>query len=223
MNDVCLVGMKVLIVDDIAESNDVLAITLESEGYEVAAAMSGEEALQIAEAYLPDLVLMDVRMGGIDGFDTCRRLKNNKVTSNIPVIFITASARTKDIEEGFSCGGVDYVTKPFRQGEVLARVRAHLHIRRLLERQEKLINELRDSLKKVKTLSGLLPICAWCKNVRDDKGYWNQLEAYLRDNSEVDFTHAICPDCNNNLWSQRKKTDKFESLARPTWLPSKKE
>ncbi len=192
-------GMKILIVDDIQENIDNLIITLESEEYDIASAASGEKALQLASDFRPDLVLLDVEMGGIDGFETCRRLKKNDSTNNIPVIFVTASVDSKAVDLGFLCGGVDYIYKPFRHEEVCARVRTHLHLRALMKQQQRLIIELQDALEEVKTLSGLLPICAWCKKIRDDTGYWNQIEIYIRDHSDADFTHSICPECKNKL------------------------
>jgi hypothetical protein len=95
---------------------------------------------------------------------------------------------------------VDYIAKPFRQEEVCARVRTHLYLRALVKEKEKLIGELKEALAKVKTLSGLLPICSSCKKIRDDKGYWNQIETYIRERSEADFTHGICPKCAKMLY-----------------------
>ena len=199
-NDTSPENMKILIVDDIPENVSALALALESEGFILAMAAGGEEALQIAEDFLPDLILMDVRMNGMDGFETCRQLKENDATGDIPVIFLTVSQETEDIKQGFQCGGVDYICKPFSQEEVCARVRTHLHLRELIKQKEKLVNELQSALAKVKTLSGLLPICSSCKKIRDDKGYWNHIESYIRARSEADFTHGICPTCSKTLY-----------------------
>lgn len=204
-NAMNLGGMKILLVDDLEENISALVIALESEGFILEMASSGEEALQIVERFLPDLILLDIRMGGMDGFETCRKLKKRDVTHDIPVIFLTVSKETKDIDQGFLCGGVDYVSKPFRQEEVCARVRTHLHLRVLMKRQEQLIIELQEALEKVKVLSGLLPICASCKDIRDDKGYWKQVEVYIQDHSEAAFTHSICPDCTKRLYPKLHK------------------
>ena len=194
-----LAAMKLLIVDDIPENIDSLVMILESEGYEIATAKSGEKALQIANDFFPDLILLDINLGGIDGFETCRRLKHNKSTSDIPVIFITVSAGTDDIDQGLLSGGVDYIIRPLREEEVRARVRKQLHLRALIKQKEEMILELENALAKVRTLTGLLPICAWCKKIRDDKGYWNQLETYIGKHSNADFTHGICPGCQNEF------------------------
>ncbi len=131
-----LKGMKVLIVDDTAPNIDVLRKTLEPEQYEIAIALSGEAALDVAPKFLPDLVLLDIRMPGIDGYETCRKLKENASTQSAPVIFISANSDTKDILEGFRVGGVDYVTKPFQAEEVLARVQTHLQLQLLMKEHE---------------------------------------------------------------------------------------
>jgi CheY-like chemotaxis protein len=198
-------NMKILIVDDIPENVSALALALESEGFTLAMASCGEEALQIVEGFLPDLILMDVRMDGIDGFETCRQLKKNDATSDTPVIFLTVSQDSEDIKQGFQCGGVDYICKPFSQEEVCVRVRTHLHLRELIKEKEKLVNELQSALATVKTLSGFLPICSSCKKIRDDTGYWNQIESYIRARSEAEFTHSICPNCSKTLYPGLRK------------------
>ncbi len=118
----------VLIVDDIKENLGVLRNTLEPEGYKLLFANSGEKALQVIKNSPPDLILLDVMMPGIDGFDTCRQLKKNKATKDIPIIFITARNEESDIVKGFDVGGIDYITKPFRQSEVCVRVENHLQL-----------------------------------------------------------------------------------------------
>ena len=195
-----LAGMKVLIVDDISENISALAIALESEGFDIKTAASGEQALEIIQNDSPDLILLDINMDGMDGFETCLTLKKSDATKGIPVIFLTVSKETEAIVRGLSCGGVDYIAKPFRQEEVCARVRTHLSLRTLMKEKEKLISELQEALAKVKTLSGLLPICSSCKKIRDDKGYWNQIETYIRQHSEAEFTHSICPKCAKMLY-----------------------
>jgi DNA-binding NtrC family response regulator len=128
----------ILIVDDKPTNLDLLSRALEPHGYNVLAAPSGEVALKIASRALPDLILLDVVMEGIDGFETCRRLKQNETTRAIPVIFITAKGEMTSVVEGFNAGGVDYILKPFEAAEVLARVETHLKIHRLTrELQEK--------------------------------------------------------------------------------------
>ncbi|TFV97077.1 EAL domain-containing protein [Oxalobacteraceae bacterium OM1] len=121
----------VLMVDDTPTNLGVLALVLEEQGFDVAVAQDGEEALSRARLVHPDLILLDVMMPGIDGFETCRRLKHDAALRAIPVIFMTALADHADKVLGFQVGAVDYVTKPFQMEEVLARIRTHLALRNM--------------------------------------------------------------------------------------------
>src|SRR5438445_1560780 len=121
----------VLIVDDVPANRELLRQTLEPRGCEILLAPDGESALKAAQRARPDLILLDVMMPGLSGYETCRRLKSNETTGAIPIIFITAQHETTGVLEGFRAGGVDYITKPFQAGEVLARVETHLRISRL--------------------------------------------------------------------------------------------
>ena len=150
----------VLIVDDTPANISVLLESLNQEGLEVLVARDGESALEQASYARPDLILLDVMMPGLDGFETCRRLKVEQATRDIPVIFMTALAETGDKVRGFEVGAVDYVTKPFQQREVLARVATHLelaHLRRDLEnRVAARTAELESALAEVEKLKGRL-------------------------------------------------------------------
>ena len=132
---------NILIIDDNPVNLRILADYLEAHGYGILVARDGQSGLDKAEFAKPDLVLLDVMMPGIDGFETCRLLKENETTANIPVIFMTALADTEHKLEGFSVGAVDYVTKPLQQKEVLARIRTHLRLRELTEELEELVAE----------------------------------------------------------------------------------
>jgi len=192
----------ILIVDDIPRNLQVLALLLDKAGYRVSMAMEGGTALEMIKVEPPDLILLDVMMPGLDGLEVCRRLKADEAVRDIPVIFLTARAELEDLEEGFRLGAVDYVTKPFRGAELLARVAIHVRLRQALERERELRRSLEDTLAQVKTLSGLLPICARCKKIRDDNGYWNQIEAFISAHSDADFTHGICPECSSALYPE---------------------
>lgn len=125
-NPIDLRGAKILIVDDMPANIEVLRQALASKGYEIFFAASGERALKVAANASPELVLLDIIMPGMDGFETCRRLKKDESTKDIPVIFITAKSEMEDVIDGFRVGGVDYITKPFEKEEVLTRVETHL-------------------------------------------------------------------------------------------------
>lgn len=122
-------GGMIVIVDDVTENLQVLGSILDSSGYDTAFALNGPEALTVIGELLPDLVLLDISMPGMDGFEVCRHLKADPKTADIPVIFLTAFSEQEYITRGFEVGAVDYVSKPFRQGELLSRVKTHLSLR----------------------------------------------------------------------------------------------
>ncbi|MBP7141450.1 MAG: hybrid sensor histidine kinase/response regulator [Opitutaceae bacterium] len=138
-------GRKILIVDDDRINVRILTGILSAEGYELAAADSGDRALEIYAQFQPDLVLMDVIMKGINGFDTCRKLRAAHGDSVAPVIFITAKSESDDVVNGFRAGGADYLPKPFRANEAIARIQMHLTNRILNEQQRCLVNQLSRS------------------------------------------------------------------------------
>lgn len=143
-------GMKVLIVDDISQNIDILIKTLEPEKYNFSVAPNGKVALDISSRFLPDLILMDVMMPEMDGFEACKKLKEDDATREIPIIFITAKNQPEDIDKGFALGGVDYIPKPFRDKEVLARVKAHLRLKKLLMEREAWLNQLQVAKQQLK-------------------------------------------------------------------------
>jgi signal transduction histidine kinase len=132
---------KILVVDDTPTNLEVISEILTEVGYAVATAIDGERALKRLQTYLPDLILLDVQMPGIDGFETCRQIKSNPTTASIPVIFITALADTESKVRGFSLGAVDYITKPFQEAEMLARINTHLQLQHLRQHLEQCVAE----------------------------------------------------------------------------------
>lgn len=199
----------VLLVDDQPANLKVLLSYLQQQGFTPLTAQNGERALYQVANFKPDIILLDVMMPGIDGFETCRRLKGNSDTADIPVIFMTALTDIDDKVKGFQAGGVDYVTKPFQHEEVLARLTTHLTLCSLQKELAEKNRQLQEALDNVKQLSGFLPICASCKKIRDDQGYWNQIESYIQDHSEALFSHSICPQCSKKLYPDIfKKNDK---------------
>ena len=139
-----LAGKTVLLVDDIPDNIELLKLALKSERFNIIEAYSGKEALEIVDKNNPDLIVLDVRMPEIDGFETCRRLKSNELTRNIPVIFITGKTQTEDIEEGFAAGCEEYITKPFKYVEVRNRIRTHLLLS--LKNQQGYLSESKDPI-----------------------------------------------------------------------------
>ena len=141
----------VLIVDDIPENLQVLGNILSAYGLDIGVATDGLQALENVKFQKPDLILLDIMMPGMDGFEVCEKLKSNPETSNIPVIFLTAKSQTEDIVKGFEVGAVDYVTKPFNSAELLVRVFNHLELKKAkdkIERQNDELKEMNDAKNK---------------------------------------------------------------------------
>jgi signal transduction histidine kinase len=135
---------EVLVVDDVAKNIEVVSEILYERGIEVSFALSGEEALSSLDHHLPDLILLDIAMPGMDGFELCRRIKENETTREIPVIFLTAKNDTADLVRGFELGGVDYITKPFHTAELLSRVQTQLELKRQRDMIARQNNELKE-------------------------------------------------------------------------------
>ncbi len=168
----------VLIVDDTPLNIQLLAQRLDQD-YELAIATNGEMALQMAFDNPPNLILLDITMPEMDGYEVCRRIKRNSTTANIPVIFLTARTETADIVKGFEVGGVDYITKPFNPLELKARVRTHVQLHQL---------------------KSFLPICSYCNKVRDADS-WFDIASYIKSKTGTTFSHGVCPTCFKKVMS----------------------
>jgi len=192
----------VLIVDDIPRNIKVLGDILRTRECRIAVATNGPQAIEMVKKAQPDLILLDIMMPEMDGFAVCKILKESSQTKDIPIIFLTAKTETADIVKGLEAGAVDYISKPFNSTELLARVTTHLELKKARDREKNLIIKLKEALSKVKQLSGLLPICARCKKIRDDKGYWQSVEEYLAEHSDAHLSHSICPKCVEELYPE---------------------
>jgi DNA-binding response OmpR family regulator len=120
---------SVLVVDDVSKNLQVLVNILREKEYKISVADSGQKALEMMDRFIPDIILLDIMMPGMNGFQVCEKLKSSDKTKNIPVIFLTARTETEDVVKGFQMGAVDYVTKPFNKAELLARVHTHLELK----------------------------------------------------------------------------------------------
>lgn len=197
-------SLSILVVDDTRINVDLLVLLLQKKNYIVCVAESGKEALQKIATNPPDLILLDIMMPEMDGYETCRRIKSNPLSKHIPIIFITALIETKDKMKGFEVGGVDFITKPFEIQEVLARVNAQLTIQHLYRTLAVKNSELEKALAEVKSLQGIVPICSKCKNIRNDDGFWQRVEQYVSERTGAKFSHGYCPSC---LQSEIDKLD----------------
>jgi len=192
--------MQVLIAEDDAVSRRLLELFLVRWGYQVVVARDGIEALQILSGEnSPPVAILDWMMPGMDGIELCRRVRENPKMLSIHIILLTAKNGKADIVEGLEAGADDYISKPFDRDELRARIEVGV---RMVELQRKLaerVTELTHALEQVKQLQGLLPICSYCKKIRDDNNYWQKVESYISRHSEAQFSHGICPDCYENL------------------------
>jgi AmiR/NasT family two-component response regulator len=206
--------VRVLIAEDDYLNCEMIRGLLEEIWYTVVGeAADGLEAVEMTQSLQPDVVLMDIKMPDIDGLEATRLIFERCPT---PVVVLTAYETPELVEEASAVGVGAYLVKPPNAREMeraitiaIARFDDLMELRRLNaelqagnEARGRLILELQDALAQLKTLSGLLPICASCKKIRDDDGYWNQLEAYIQDHSEVVFSHGLCPECAKKLYPQ---------------------
>ncbi len=189
-----LANEKILIVED--EGIVILHIrkALENLGYIVAGiANYGDDAIIKATEIRPDLVLMDIVLkGAIDGIEAADKIR---AILNIPVIYLTAHADEGTLQRAKVTEPFGYIVKPFRERDLQIAIEFALYKSRMEGERNLLIHQLKDALENVRTLSGMLPICSYCKKIRDDKGYWQQLEAYITEHSEALFSHGLCPEC----------------------------
>jgi phosphoserine phosphatase RsbU/P len=195
--------MRILIAEDDATSRTILQAVLRKGGYEVDSCADGLEALEaFKQSDPPDLAIVDLIMPKIDGLELVRQVRALPSTHPPYLIILSTKSETADVVAGLDAGGDDYLVKPFDAAELRARVEVG---RRMLEMRAVLadkVQELALALDQVKTLRGIVPICANCKNVRDDQGYWNRVETYMREHTGAEFSHAVCPDCMDKLYPQ---------------------
>jgi DNA-binding response OmpR family regulator len=208
--------ITMLVADD---DPDILLLTTEvlrRAGYEVLEASTGKECLEAVRAHHPDIILLDVMLPDTTGIELCKQIRADESSQGIFIILVSGVQISSDYQaDGLNVGADGYIVKPIPNKELLARVQAMVRIKRaedaLREKereQQKLILELREALAEIKTLRGLIPICAWCKKVHDDEGYWNQLEAYISKHTDAVFSHGICPECAEKYSAEIKKLSK---------------
>jgi two-component system, sensor histidine kinase and response regulator len=193
----------ILIVDDVPENLQVLGNFLRQNNYKTAVATNGTDALELIQNRIPDLILLDIMMPDMDGYEVCKKIKSEEKTREIPIIFISALSETVDKVKGFKEGGVDYITKPFQQEEVLARVNAHLTIRNLQKELLKQNMELAESEEKLKealaTKDKLFSIIA-----HDLRGPLGTIRSFLQ--IIVDEPDSYSPDDLKEFLSEMKKS-----------------
>jgi DNA-binding response OmpR family regulator len=188
--------VRILIAEDDRVTARLLTSLLAAWGYETGIAEDGESALRmIAEQRTPYLALLDWMLPGMDGPEVCRRTRASASTTPGYLILLTAKSAQADLVEGLGAGADEYLVKPIEPGELRARLHAGKRILDLQARLANQVQELEAALANIRKLTGLLPICAYCKSIRDDSNYWHRVEEYVGSHADVTFSHGICPKC----------------------------
>lgn len=203
---------RVMVVEDDVLIAEDIRISLEDMGYHVCAAVSsGEEAMEQVAKQTPDVILMDIILrGGMDGVEAAAGIGRQY---HIPVVFLTSFADEETLDRARAVGPFGYLVKPFEDRELRATLEMALFKHRAEQERERLIRELEEANAKIKTLRGILPICGYCKKIRDDQGYWDEVEVYVRNHSEAEFSHSLCPECyEREIRALRRKRDAMSSL-----------
>ena len=196
--------IRVLLIDDDNDDYVILRdllLEIEAGKFSLEWIATYDDAMEPMVRNQHDVYLVDYLLGERNGLELLNEAVKNGCKG--PMILLTGKG-TRDVDmAAMKAGASDYLDKSEIGPSLLERsIRYAIEHKRAQQERERLISELREALAKVKKLSGLLPMCASCKKIRDDKGYWNQLEAYVRDHSEADFSHGICPECAKKLYPE---------------------
>jgi phosphoserine phosphatase RsbU/P len=198
--------MKILVAEDDPVTRKVLAVTLERLGWDVITAKDGNDAWEVFESLkgkgAPELAVLDWMMPGLEGIEICRRLRATPGFELVYVILLTSRGDKDDLSDGLAAGANDYIAKPFDPVELEARVRVGERMVSLQSSLAARVTELEAALGEVRALQGLLPICSYCKKVRNEANYWEQVDSYLTSHSSLELTHGICPVCLDKMMTE---------------------
>lgn len=194
---------RILIAEDHHVSRHLLERNLTNWGFDVISVEDGEAAMEVLEAEdAPSLAVVDWMMPKLDGIQVCKRVRQRTGRPYIYLVLLTAKSQKEDIAAGLEAGADDYVIKPFDADELRARLKVGQRVVQLERTLAKKVDDLQSAVDDVKKLKTLLPICMYCKSVRDDKDYWHQIEEYIHNETGADFSHGICPKCMAKLAEQ---------------------
>lgn len=194
--------MKVLVAEDDRVSRELLVGILVKAGYTVVEATDGMQALRaLEEPGAPRLAVIDWLMPELDGVELCTRVRRKSRNGYVFLILLTSKSGRNDVVRGLEAGADDYLTKPYDPQELLSRLRAGVRILELESALEAKVLELKDALAHVKQLQGLLPVCMFCKRIRDEADIWHQLESYLMTHADIMVSHALCQECKEKHYA----------------------
>jgi DNA-binding response OmpR family regulator len=192
--------VRILIADDDRLSAAALARTLTPDRFEVTVVDNGASALEILrQPDAPSMAILDWMMPQVHGPEVCRTIRAETPHADRYLILLTGRNAREDVVAGLEAGADDYLVKPFHRDELLARVSVGERVLSLQAGLKQRVDELQLALSKVKQLQGLLPICSYCKSIRSDENYWQQVDSYLVQHSQAQFTHGVCPSCYETL------------------------
>jgi sigma-B regulation protein RsbU (phosphoserine phosphatase) len=199
--------MRILVADDDRVATTMLVRSLERRGQEVLVAHDGAQAWEIVRQHAGlSMAILDWEMPGIDGPELCRRIRQDAALASMYVILLTAREARSDVVAGLDAGADDYLVKPFDLEELRARVDVGIRVLALQQTLAERVTELQDALSKVKQLTGLLPICSYCKRIRSDENYWEKVESYISEHTNAQFSHGICPPCLEKVMAEADET-----------------
>ncbi len=244
---------RILIVEDSPTQLEELKYILQKKNYNIDTATNGKDAIKYLSGNIPEMIISDIMMPEMDGYELCRIIKSDESFKKIPVILLTTLSSPDDVLKGLDCGADNFITKPYDESALLSRIEYIIlnhEVRKsnpteigieivfggkkqyitssriqmldmLISTYETAVQknreleaanrELREANERIKTLSGLIPICSICKKIRDDEGYWNHLEKYISEHSDVTFTHGYCPTCAEELLDKLNSYKKSNS------------
>ncbi|MBD3168540.1 MAG: response regulator [candidate division Zixibacteria bacterium] len=203
--------MKILIAEDEPVSRKILERNLLKWGYEVIVACDGNEALRHLENDRDlNLAILDWMMPEKDGIAVCKEVRASGREAFLYIILLTAKGKIEDVVTGLESGADDYIVKPFDRTELKARVRAGERMVKLETSLRSKIIELKQTMESIKELKGIIPICAWCKKIRNDQEYWEDVGDYIKGHSKAEISHIVCPEC-----LQKIKNGELELAGEP--------
>jgi len=207
--------MKLLIAEDDLTSRAMLSALLQKWGFETVAVEDGQAAWDLLQQpAAPKLVILDWNMPELDGLEVCRRVKALETDDPPYIIILTSRDEKGSIVTGLEAGANDYITKPYDNDELRARIDVGKRMVLLQAALADRMRELKKALESIRTLKNFIPICASCKKIRNDQGYWDGIEEYIESQTDSQFSHGICPDCMKKLYPELCEEEEKECAGK---------